>query len=1040
MAEMQIAPGLRVRRIADPGRVGVTTGRCRELAGKKRLQVQFPDRSEFIATDQIEVVDNEEDFQDQIGRGRFGRARNLRQTLTFFRLSGRLANVIYSMQTTNTDFYAYQFKPVLKLLSSPTNGILIADEVGLGKTIEAGLIWTELRARFDARRLLVVCPAMLREKWQEELRERFGVSAQLVDASHLRRVLRESAGGTERGFALIASMQGVRPNRGWDVAEEEDTLGPGSRLARYLQDAAYKEDLIDLLIIDEAHYLRNPETLTARVGTLLRRVAANVVLLSATPIHLRNDDLYQLLHLVDEDTFDSSHDFMRIVEANEPLIEARDLVLRGRPAPERVVELLELAARHELLSESRQLRGLLESPLDDQVLSDRAKRRAIANRLEGANLWSHVYTRTRKRDVMERRVVRDPRKEAVQLTSLERAFYDRVTEIVRNYAQKAAVPTGFLYVTPQRQMASSMPAALKGWLSRRVPLYAEVAEDMGEQVESNKSPPGDVPPLIGELVTRLAGEFNVEDLRASDTKYGRLSMVLRRFLTDHEQEKVVIFAYFRATLDYLNERLAEDGIPSIVLKGGEGLDKQEVIRAFRKPGGPRVLLSSEVGSEGIDLQFCHVLVNYDLPWNPMRVEQRIGRLDRIGQESDRISIWNLFAAETIDERIHDRLYERLDLFKRALGDLEAVLGEPIRRLTVDLLSKSLSDEERDEMIDQTARALVNRRQEEEALEEDAAGLIAHGDYILNEIEAARELQRRISEEDLEAYVRDFLEANYPGCRWRSEEVGLYEVALTINARADLEVFVDREDLRGFTSLTLGSKRGARCRFENRTASARPGGIESVSQFHPLVRWISHELAKQGSSLRVSAAILNQSELSGVAVGDYAFLVDLWDIQAVKDVEKLHFEVEAIGNRKSLREDLAEQLVVTASRGGRDWATAGEDVDLDGLGRSIESCLAAAEEKHEDFVTSLSEENLDRADVQLQNLSRHLRGQMRKLIDIREGHEVAGRRSLVRATDGRIQALKDRVELRRRRIEMRKSLVPQRREIALGIIRVEDEEA
>ena len=1033
-----IPAGVRVRRIADPGRIGVTTGRSREFAGKERVQVQFPDRAEFIAVDQIEVVQSDEDYWDQIKKGRFGRALNLRQTLTFHRLSGRLANVIYSMQTTNTDFFAYQFKPIFKLLHSPTNGILIADEVGLGKTIEAGLIWTELRARFDARRLLVVCPAMLREKWQEELRERFGVSPQLTDVENLQGVLRASATGTEGGFALIASMQGIRPRRGWDEVEEPESLGPRSRLARYLQDAAYEEELIDLLVIDEAHYLRNSETLTAKIGTLLRNVSANVVLLSATPIHLHNEDLYQLLHLVDEDTFDNSADFERMVQANEPLIQARDLVLRGSTTPERLVELLVQARRHELLAENRQLQSLLKNPPDERVLTSSKQRRAIANRLEGANLWSHVYTRTRKRDVLERRVVRVPRKEAVLLTSLEREFYDRVTEVVTDYASRAAIPTGFLYVTPQRQMASSMPAALEGWLSRRKPFEEEVAEDVGESIETNGSGLGDVPPLINELVDRLAGEFHVQELRAADTKYRRLSTVLRRFLTDHEEEKVVVFAYFRPTLDYLYERLAEDGVSSIVLKGGEGLDKQEVIRTFRKPEGPRVLLSSEVGSEGIDLQFCHVLVNYDLPWNPMRVEQRIGRLDRIGQRSDRISIWNLFAADTIDERIHDRLYMRLDLFKRALGDLEAVLGEPIRELTVNLLSGRLSDAERNEMIEQTAQALVNRRQEEEKLEQDAAGLIDHGDYILNEVEAARELQRRISEQDLEAYVRDFLDAHYPGCRWRSEEAGRYELSLSMDARNDLEVFVDRENLRGLTSLTRTNLRGTRCKFENRTASARPGRIESVSQFHPLVRWVSHELAKQESPLRAAAAILHQSDLSEVAAGDYAFFVDLWDVQGVRDVEKLHFEVESLGDSRNLPEDLAEQLVVTASRRGRDWVTAAADMDLDLLINGIESCLAKAEEKHEDFVRSLSDENLDRADVQLQNLDRHHEGQMRKLTEIRAGHEAAGRRSLVRATQGRIQALKYRVETKRRRIEAGKKQVSHRNEIAVGILRVEED--
>src|SRR6185369_2901864 len=120
----------------------------------------------------------------------FGTADDLRRTITHVRLTGRLADVIYSMEATNTDFYAYQFKPVLKMLLSPSNGILIADEVGLGKTIEAGLIWTELRCRFDMRRLMVICPAVLQEKWQDELERRMGVKADIVSAAELLRVLK----------------------------------------------------------------------------------------------------------------------------------------------------------------------------------------------------------------------------------------------------------------------------------------------------------------------------------------------------------------------------------------------------------------------------------------------------------------------------------------------------------------------------------------------------------------------------------------------------------------------------------------------------------------------------------------------------------------------------------------------------------------------------------------------------------------------------------------------------------------------------------
>ena len=124
------------------------------------------------------------DAFDLLERGRFGRISDLRRNLTFIQLSGRLANVVYSMDATNTDFLAYQYKPVLNFLDSPSNGILIADEVGLGKTIEAGLIWTELRARDDAcRRLVVVCPAMLRDKWSLELEGKFGIDPKTARCS-----------------------------------------------------------------------------------------------------------------------------------------------------------------------------------------------------------------------------------------------------------------------------------------------------------------------------------------------------------------------------------------------------------------------------------------------------------------------------------------------------------------------------------------------------------------------------------------------------------------------------------------------------------------------------------------------------------------------------------------------------------------------------------------------------------------------------------------------------------------------------------------
>src|SRR5688572_7648841 len=151
-------PGERVCLRADPARWGTMTTTSREVGGRTYWRIHFPDGYSFHPEDELVSADEPRDPLVLLREGRLGRAADLRKLLTHVRLSGRLANLIYSMETTNTDFYAYQFKPVLKFLNTPAKGLLIADEVGLGKTIEAGLIWTEMRSRLDYRRLLVLCP------------------------------------------------------------------------------------------------------------------------------------------------------------------------------------------------------------------------------------------------------------------------------------------------------------------------------------------------------------------------------------------------------------------------------------------------------------------------------------------------------------------------------------------------------------------------------------------------------------------------------------------------------------------------------------------------------------------------------------------------------------------------------------------------------------------------------------------------------------------------------------------------------------------
>jgi len=1021
-----------VRLKADPGRQGTITGKTR-LRGKNVLwQVRFPDGTDYQKTVHLELVlDDDDDPVELLGLGKFGRARDLRGSITHIRLTGRLANLIYSMDTTNTDFYPYQFKPVLNFLESPSGGLLLADEVGLGKTIEAGLIWTELRSRFDIRRVLVLCPAMLREKWRDELNNRFGISADIVKPGDVLALLADFHAQQRYDYSVVCSMQGFRPRKGWNRGEKK--LDAASRLARFLEECAYEEPLFDLVIVDEAHYMRNPETMTSQLGRLLRGVSEYILLLSATPIHLHNNDLFQLLNLVDEDTFSRQQDFGEILAANEPILRARDAVLgRGLTSVE-LAQFLEEAREHTFLENSRQIASLLETLPTNDDLADVEKRTILANRLESINLLGRAVNRTRKRDVTEWRVVREVVPEMVEMTDLENEFYRKVTEIVRDYAQETEGHEAFLSVTPQRQMSSSMPAALDAWLRKKKLSTTQLYEDFGFNRRT-----GELGPLTERLINSVGQTVDQDALFASDSKYARLQKMLTQYLNRHPKEKVVVFAYFRPTLLYLRRRLKTDRIDAIVLMGGQNVNKQEIIERFRKRGGPSVLLSSEVASEGVDLQFSRLLVNYDLPWNPMKVEQRIGRLDRIGQKSPQITIWNLFYKNTIDERIYKRLYERLDIFKRALGDLEAVLGDEIRKLTEDLLFGKLTPEQEEERIEQTEAALSFIKAQEERLEAEAGNLVAHGDYILNQIRAAREMQRTITREDLWNYVYDFFTKEYTGSEFtqlKTDEL-LFDTKLSDDAKYRFGKFLDQNQLQGTTVLANAFPRRFKCRFDNQVGRQRLGREETINQYHPLIRFVSDQIQRSGFKYYSPVSVeVHQSEIPKIKSGAYTFAVEQWSVKGIRDIEKLHVAAREYPSGVSLKSDLAEKLVTVAARVGRDWTTSKVEMDLSVAVEQIQRCFETSEHNYENYIQQIDHENNDRADVQEKALRKHHKRQLERLEELLNRYIAERREKIIPATRGRIDALNARVSQKLLEIEEGRNLKHSKREVCIGLVNV-----
>lgn len=1025
--------------IANPGRVGILGNETDGPPHRQRVLVHFLDGDEqFVLVASLDKVEKETlRPYDLTANGRFGRASDLRGAITYYRLNGKLANLIYSLNTTDTRFLPYQFKPVLQFLESPSNGILIADEVGLGKTIEAGLIWTELRARQDARRLLVVCPAMLKDKWRRELSNRFGVQADIVDAQELLDRLESAKQKPLDPFALIASIQGLRPSRGWNQ-KDDPSNSPTARLARFLADAELEEPLIDLVVIDEAHYLRNRETQTNLFGRLVRPVTHNVVMLSATPVQLHSRDLFNLLHLLDENAFPYEFSFNNTLLANAPLVLLRDRVLNSTVPTQEFVDAIDQAVGARLFDDNEQLAFLRANPPTDEELGKPETRADIADQLDRINPLAKVVTRTLKRDVDENRVERQPHVIKAKMSSIEAAFYEAVTDRVREFCERLEISEGFMLTIPQRQMASCMAAACRGWVQKADAQEAEeeVYELYGDDGDDSSRP--DMGSLIRELVEIARSVGDYEGLYQYDTKYQALLDNLRRYWERNPAKKIVLFSFYRNTLHYLAERLQADGYRSVVVHGG--MEKNTALEEFEKPGGPNILLSSEVASEGVDLQFSSLVINYDLPWNPARIEQRIGRIDRIGQDEGQILIWSFVYEDTIDERVYSRLLERLNIFRQALGSMEAVLGEEIRHLAYELLSHKLTPEREAERIDRTRVTLAKLSRDQARLEEEATQLIAHGEFIQNKVKAAKELGRYIRGSDLLPYVRDYLLRQYPGTRMISVDDDDLHVRLEFSTQARVEFadFLQAHRLPGRTQLLASS--APTLFFENKLGKPK-AGVERVTQDHPLVRFVGEQLRASGGGagyFPVSAIELISNLDTRLPSGTYAYCVMRWSVSGARDIERLEYLVKGIDQSLTLSGDEAELLVNTAALQGRDWLGAGSLLDCGRAADLQDSCRVELEARFQLFAAAQRREDSDRIRLMVHSLEHHLEGKRRRSQEVIAAHRASGDRRrlrLVAAEEGRFKKEAQRIEGRIAELHLKEDFKAHESMVSGGVIRV-----
>lgn len=612
-----------------------------------------------------------------------------------------LGNLNQGLFFCNTIFKPYQFRPLLKFLSNPERRVLIADETGLGKTIEAGYILVNELASSALRRILVVCPANLQGKWSAELWHRFGLSFDIVYGKTLFDIVQDE----RRSFFAIASMDSFR-------SVNNDVL---------LRIASSK---LDLLIIDEIHHMigRGGDTLRRKFGMLLSSISERVIGITATPLHLELRDLYRILEVVNPG-FKSAEDFDEEMAINGRLNRLFKILsidpwnTKNREAfREKIQELktLNVDFNPHLRSDLEILLKEIKSQ-ENELMDSITKRNELRHKIRDGNTLSGMLTRTRKVDVGESRK-RLIRNERVSLdTKLHQAYQNgKMVEVSERtlFEEVDDFLHGSFHYVHERQLSSCLPAiigllrgGLRGfnvWIDGRLEDVKAVLDESGMR-----------------RCKVLADKFG---LLSIDSKWERLKEILKNLRHTGEARKAIVFTQWIPTISYFQQRKNEVDAPCYFISGQQNEETMvREQRAFQQHRGFAVLFATDVMSEGIDLQSADCVVNYDLPFNPQKVEQRIGRIDRIGQESDTLTIVNMLVEDSVDEQVFLKLLQRVRVFETAVGDLPDMLLEKADR-------ESTLDE------DEVIRALSEYEIRRNLLESDV--LVGIDDMLDDEIQIA----------------------------------------------------------------------------------------------------------------------------------------------------------------------------------------------------------------------------------------------------------------------------------------------------------------
>ena len=847
-----------------------------EVQGTKRYRVFVDGELKTFYADQIHKIDSAPSY-------RWIDLSTLQSNLTAYEINNPSAGNLYSLNAARIDFVPYQFRPALKLIKSDEPKILIADSVGVGKTIEAGLIIKELEARNELDNILIICPKPLvaERKWELEMRRKFDEDFTPLDGAMLRQAISDTDRDQEwpMRFSKAIIPYSVLDSRVYEG--EEHRRGKKSGLID-LDPAPH----FDLVIIDEAHHIRNgsmekDKAYAYKCVRYFCEHADAVVMLTATPLQTSDDDLFTLMNLLRPDVIMDKEVFRMMSRPNEFIYRCSH-VIRGAGEGWREQAITELQnikttqwgetviSKNPLYADILQRLGKTEISREERV--------KLVSDVESLHSLNSMLNRTRRKDIQDFCIRRSYTVET-SFTEQQSALHDDLLKFEHDALSKLhslrSIP--FMMSTIRRQASScifGLAPHIRDLIARR---FEQMVEDPDVDIDEY-----DLDAKATSTLMALAQHvLNLADqLPDDDPKFDSILKII-----DEKQKqnnnKIILFSSFRHTLSYLEKRLSRLHYRVAQVNGSVKDEARQELRARfeldrNDSNALDILLFTEVGSEGLDYQFCDTMINYDLPWNPMRIEQRIGRIDRRGQKSEAVNIYNIITADTVDADIYSRCLMRIGIFERSVGECEEVLGSIGAQIEQIAVDTTLTDKERREKLEQMADNEVRRMQELNKLEDEERALFG---FDLSNYTAAKEIKDAespwISPSNIQRLVERYLKDRLGDGQYILGASELKQIRLSKEARVLL-----LEDFRRLSNVKSALKR----RWENYLKGSEPMHLLTfasetaakerkalfITPMHPLVK----QAAKYYATSDISYIHLDYYA-DDLPKGSYPFSIYAW---------------------------------------------------------------------------------------------------------------------------------------------------------------------